>query len=147
MAWFGKRDPHDVDAVERAINQVGAYVQAGYTLQPVAGRGGLRGRTVTAEVDFSTPTVSAKFLASDFAALCHGRSPVIEPVGDAPPMFFATPESGHPGSLAFDALQGVNAGSAALLKPTGDSMEALLVLDPDELAAIGRWVETIPGTK
>lgn len=147
MGLFGKRDSQDVAAIEQTINELAPYTQPGYTLTAVAGRGGMTGRKVTLELDFTTPAASARFLRSDFESLCHGSAQVIEPVGDAPPMFFATPESGTPGSLAFDALVGVPQGAVALLKPDGEAMKALLVLSADELAAIGRWLEALPSVK
>lgn len=144
MGWFGKRDAKDPSAVEHEIEQLDAYVQGGYTITPVALLGGLRGKAVIAGVDFSTPQTTARFLAADFRDLCHGRSVNIETVAGTSTLFFATPQAGNPGSLAHEPLSKVAPGSAALLSPTADGMESLLVLDSDELAAIGRWFETFP---
>lgn len=148
MAWFGKRDPQILEGIERDIDQFPAHVQDGYSLKTVATPGGFRGRGINVVVDLIAPAVSARFSKEDLADLCHGRSAVIDAHEAEPPMFLATPESGGtPSAAAFDALQNLAPGSAALLKPKGEGMETLLVLDADKLAEIERWLETIPATK
>ncbi len=148
MAWFGKRDPQILEGIERDINQFPAHVQNGYSLKTVAKPGWFKGRGIDVVVDLIAPAVSARFPKEDLANLCRGRSAVIDALDAEPPLFLAAQESRvAPSAAAFDAMKNLAPGSAALLKPKGEGMETLLVINADELIEIERWLETIPATK
>lgn len=145
MGLLGRKDSIGFEERRQQLEHNEPLIGAGYTLCLTVQLGGLRKRTPITILELTTGSVTGWFHLDETLNFFAGRVGVLESWNGSPnDLFLSTRQGAGAGSLASAALSGVSIEQVALLQPSGEGMEIVLLLGLDELQRIETWLKELP---
>lgn len=142
MGLFGRKNRTEAEAPRQQLAQEEPLHGNGFTLRAIQQLGGMRKRTPITVMELTTQNLTGWFHLDEARSFFTERGAILESWNNSPAeLYLATAGTAGKGSPAAVALEGLSEGHAALLQPTGNGMQVVLLLDQRDLQSIRDWIE------